>query len=102
MVMASLQIKNNVLHLSGLLNVDTVTEYYESGLEAIEQHQGLRIDLSDADIQGSAGIALLIAWQRKSLQLAKPLAIENAPEHFLAMAKMSGVLDILPFSTESS
>ena len=99
--MADLRVQDNLLSLAGLLNVDTVNEYYQPGLDAIEKIDAaandLVVDLAEVEIVGSAGVALLIAWQRRALEMDKAMAIVNAPSHFLAMAEVSGVRDILPF-----
>ena len=96
--MADWNLDGNNLSLTGLLNVDTVNLFHDAGIQAIDQLSVLTVDLSDADIVGSAGVALMIAWQRRALEQDKQLRIVNAPEHFLAMASVSGVRDILPFS----
>lgn len=89
----------DVLELEGLLSVETVSRYFDIGIKCLEQSSnGLQIDLAKSDIVGSASIALLIAWQRRALRLDKKFSIINAPSHFLDMAKLSGVLDILPFA----
>lgn len=101
MAAPEIQIEGETLKLTGLLNVDTVAAYLEPGYQAIEKLPAIHVDLSEADIVGSAGVALLIAWQRRALQRDKDFSIENAPEHFLDMAKVSGVADILSFATTS-
>jgi ABC-type transporter Mla MlaB component len=95
---ADFKLDGDTLRVVGLLSVDTVSEYYEPGLDAISRHAGLTVDLAEAEIKGSAGVALLIAFQRRARDLDKSFAIVNAPEHFLNMAKVSGVADILPFA----
>jgi ABC-type transporter Mla MlaB component len=95
---ADFKLDGDTLRVVGLLSVDTVSEYYEPGLEAINRHAGFTVDLAEADIKGSAGVALLIAFQRRARDLDKPFSIVNAPEHFLSMAKVSGVAEILPFA----
>ena len=100
--MTDWRLEGNNLNLSGLLNVDTVNEFYEVGLKAIDKQEALTVDLSEADIVGSAGVALMIAWQRRALEQNKSLRIVNAPEHFLAMASVSGVKEILPFHSSKA
>ncbi len=95
---AKVEIDSETLKPIGLLDVHTVSEYLESGYEAIDKFGSLTVDLSETNIVGSAGVALLIAWQRRALERQKPFVIKNAPDHFMAMAKVSGVLDILPFA----
>ncbi len=93
------ELSSGTLSLSGDLNVETVSEYHGIGLEALDScDSGLQVDLVDAKITGSAAIALLISWQRHSNQLGKSFSIVNAPQHFLDIAKVSGVVDILPFA----
>ena len=95
--MADIEVDGETLAIAGLLSVDTVNQYYQKGLDAIDHHDRLTVDLAAAEIVGSAGVALLIAWQRRAYEREKVLKIINAPEHFLAMAAVSGVRDILPF-----
>lgn len=98
MAVAKVEIEAETLKPVGLLDVHTVSEYLESGYQAIENYSSFTVDLGEADIVGSAGVALLIAWQRRALERQKSFVIKNAPEHFIAMAKVSGVSDILPFA----
>tara|TARA_R110002072_G_scaffold2252_3_gene18618 strand:- start:2371 stop:2679 length:309 start_codon:yes stop_codon:yes gene_type:complete len=87
----------DTLKLEGLLSVETVSRYFDIGINSLEQSTaGLKVDLAKSDIVGSAAIALLIAWQRRALQLEKEFSIVNAPTHFLDMARVSGVSEILP------
>lgn len=93
------RLDGDTLMLDGLLSVETVARYQQIGNEALTQSKlGLSVDLSGAEIVGSAAIALLIAWQRQARQLGKDLSVINAPQHFLDIAGVSGVLDILPFT----
>ena len=90
-------LEGDTLQLEGLLSVETVSGYLDVGIESLEQStSGLKVDLARSDIVGSAAIALLIAWQRRALQLGKDFSVVNAPKHFLDMASVSGVREILP------
>lgn len=101
MAKASYQLESNKLSIDGLLSVETVNAYYHMGLEALERQPSLEVNLERTEIIGSAGIALLIAWQRRAKELGKDYVITNPPSHFLDMAKVSGVLEILPFERNS-
>jgi len=93
------RLDGDILMLDGLLSVETVGRYQKIGNDAlIKSKLGMSVDLSGAEIVGSAAIALLIAWQRQARNLGKDLAVINAPQHFLDIASVSGVLDILPFN----
>ena len=92
---------NNIEYfcLLGRLTVHNVTDYQQQGNELlIASPLGVGFDLSEAEVEGSVVIALLISWQRKALAKGKTLTITNAPENILAMADVSGVRSILPFN----
>ncbi|MFT4799039.1 MAG: ABC-type transporter Mla MlaB component [Candidatus Azotimanducaceae bacterium] len=92
------RLNGDTLLLDGLLSVETVSRYQKIGSDAlIKSEVGLSVDLNGAEIIGSAAIALLIAWQRQARNIGKDLSVINAPQHFLDIASVSGVLDILPF-----
>lgn len=91
------------VHVIGLLSVDTVADYQEEGYQAMaSMGDEVVFDLSEAEVVGSAAIALLISWQRRAIKLGKDLSVVNAPRHLLEMADVSGVLDILPFRTDQA
>ena len=89
---------SNRIMVFGLLSIETVAAYQEEGLELLEEIGDMVIfDLCEADVVGSAVIALLISWQRRAIQLEKTFFIENAPVHLLEMADISGVREIITF-----
>jgi len=95
-------VDDNQIRVRGLLSVDTVAAYQEAGYRALAgMDNRVVFDMQDSEVVGSAAIALLISWQRKAVQQNVEFAIINAPQHLLEMADISGVLDILHFSTES-
>ena len=92
-------LEGDTLTLEGLLSVETVSQYQSIGNDALAKAaKGLVVDLGVAEIIGSAPIALLIAWQRRAISLDKSYELVNAPPHFLEIARVSGVLEILPFT----
>jgi phospholipid transport system transporter-binding protein len=91
-------IDGDTLTLNGLVSVETVSRYQPVGDDVLAKSEsGLVVDLGSAEIVGSAPVALLIAWQRQALSQGKEYSVINAPSHFLDIARVSGVLDILPF-----
>lgn len=91
------------VHVIGLLSVDTVADYQEDGYKALASlGDEVAFDLSEAEVVGSAAIALLISWQRRAIRLGKDFRVVNAPRHLLEMAEVSGVLDILPFQDDGA
>ena len=86
------------IRIFGLLTVDTVGDYQQKGYEVISGAEDTVIfDLEEADVVGSAVIALLISWQRRALELGKGFVIANAPGHLIAMADLSGLSDVISF-----
>ena len=83
----------------GLLSVETVADYQKLGFKMLEtSNNSLVFDLCEAEVVGSAALALIISWFRESVRLDKEIKIENAPQHLLEMADVSGVREIIPFT----
>jgi ABC-type transporter Mla MlaB component len=104
----NLRVEDGRLIVTGPLRVDTVAGYKDAGIALIDTLQStVLIDLVDADVQGSAAIALLIAWQRHVV-LRQPLASQgdgpaslrllNASPRLREIARACGVDGILPFA----
>lgn len=95
-------IDGDTLKLEGLLSVETVSRYQAVGNDVLAKSaSGMIVDLSAAEMVGSAPVALLISWQRRAQVLEKSYSVINAPQYFLDIAGVSGVLDILPFAEAS-
>lgn len=83
--------------VGGCLDVDTVAAYKDAGLELMEDLNEIVVDLDQCRVEGSAVIALLIAWQRSASQAGKEISFVNAPENLLQIAEACGVRHIVPF-----
>jgi len=82
--------------VSGLLDLDTVADYRDAGFEAVRREaETVRFDMSEAHVDGSAVIALLIAWQREAEREKKQVKFVNCPDNLLAIADACGVSEIL-------
>jgi anti-anti-sigma factor len=94
----ALSVIDNRLHVTGCLSVDSVARYQREGVELIDSMpDAIVIDLGEADVQGSAAIALLIAWQRHITQRDKRVSMINASATLREIARACGVDEILPF-----
>ena len=82
------------LHLTGELSMETV-----SGLLAQRQlfagKDELTIDLQGVERADSAGVALLVWWQREVHQQQRIISFQNIPSQMLAIARVSGVDELL-------
>ncbi len=87
------------LVVEGSLSVDTVARLREEGIALIDTLQDpVTIDLAGAEVQGSAVVALLIAWQRHCVQRQWSLRFIHASNHLLEIAKACDVEEILAFT----
>ena len=89
------------LLLSGELSMATVPELLEqlSTQGALRNAEGeILIDLQGVERADSAGLALLIEWQRLAGQQQKSIRFCNIPAQMLAIARLSGVDELLSLS----
>jgi ABC-type transporter Mla MlaB component len=96
---ATLYISDNRLRVSGCLSVNSVAGYQRDGIKLIDSLSGpVVIDLAEADVQGSAAIALLIAWQRHITHRQGEVRMIGASATLREIARACGVDDILAFA----
>jgi phospholipid transport system transporter-binding protein len=55
----------------------------------------VEVDLAGVHRADSAGVALLVHWEREAQRHGGSICFHNAPEQMLAIAKVSGVDDLL-------
>jgi anti-anti-sigma factor len=89
------------IKVSGCLDVTTVSRYKDAGIRLIDRATTPVFDLGGAEVNGSAAIALLIAWQRHANKVGKEISIINPPANLLDIARACGVSDIVPFSAST-
>lgn len=86
------------LLLSGELSMATVPELLkQNGLQAAVEGE-IRVDLQAVQRADSASVALLIEWQRVARQQQKTIFFQNVPAQILAIARLSGVDELLSLS----
>lgn len=86
------------LTLSGELDFTSVTRLNGEALKLLGSAQAVRIDLQGIVRSDSAGLALLIEWMRVARRLDKPIQFLNIPAQMLAIARVSGLDEVLPLS----
>lgn len=82
--------------LSGALTFDTVPALWRQSAAQFNNADALMLDLQGITHTDSAGLALLIEWMRTARSRNKTIAFRNIPPQMLAIAKVSGVEQILP------
>jgi phospholipid transport system transporter-binding protein len=88
------KIADDQLALSGELSMETVPGLLR--LDQWPQASGsINIDLQAVERADSAGVALLIEWQRQAHRRQQDLRFQNTPSQMLAIARLSGVDKLL-------
>jgi len=87
------------LVVSGELSMATVPALLaQNSLRKVhgEEARGdVTIDLQNVDRADSAGVALLIEWRRVAQQQQQTITFQNIPPQMLAIARLSGVDELL-------
>lgn len=83
------------LLVSGPVTLANVASELASGTAAIRA--GARaVDLAGVTELDSSLLAMLLAWLREAKVAQRPLAFENLPEGLLTLARLYGVVELLP------
>jgi len=82
------------LLVSGELSMKTVPALLEQNY--LRDISGtIDIDLQNVERADSAGVALLIEWQRTARQQQQKICFQNIPSQMLAIARLCGVDELL-------
>ncbi len=83
------------LSLNGELSFKTVPALVANNKNFLSNGSSIDIDLSGVSRADSAGVALLIEWQRQAQKQNKSVCFSNIPSQMLAIARLSGVNELL-------
>jgi phospholipid transport system transporter-binding protein len=83
------------LRLTGELSFKTVPALVIESRSVFKNAEGLDVDLADVGRADSAGVALLIEWQRQAQKQNQSIRFFNIPSQMLAIARLSGVDELL-------
>lgn len=86
------------LLVSGELSMDTVPGLLQQESLQAGDDDEIRVDLQGVERADSAGVALLIDWQRTANQQQRKIRFQNTPSQMLAIARLSGVDELLSLS----
>ncbi len=88
-----------LFQLAGELSFATVPQVYAQGGVLFDSKAAtLVLDLRGVGRTDSAGLALLVEWLRQARRRRQDLRFRNIPAQLLAIAKASGLEDILPLT----
>lgn len=82
--------------LEGELTFDTVPGLAQQGERVFGDCPSLALDLGKVTRADSAGLALLVEWLRRARDCGQDVRYSNIPEQMLAMARASGLDQVLP------
>lgn len=88
------KIADGQLALSGELSMETVPGLLRHD-HWPEKSGEINIDLQAVERADSAGVALLIEWQRMARRRQQILRFQHTPSQMLAIARLSGVDELL-------
>lgn len=85
-------------HLVGEVDFATVPQIWKDSesIYASSHNGSLVIDLSAVTRADSAGLALLVGWVRRGNAAGVTTVFKDIPEQLLAIARVSGVENMLP------
>ena len=82
--------------LAGELNFDSVPALAGRSGELFREPGEVRVSLADVTRADSAGLALLVDWLREARRRGRRIAFTHVPAQLLALARVSGVDELLP------
>ncbi len=89
-------IDNGVCRLSGELGFSAVPRVWRDSERLFTGSRHVLIDLGGVTRADSAGLALLISWIRIAEEKKISIKFKNIPGQLLAIARVSGVEEMLP------
>lgn len=92
---------DNGLALSGDLDKHSVPQVLNQLTGLITAgNDTLRLDLSKVSRADSAGIALLLQCMRRARQLGRDIRFAHIPDQMMAIARVSGLGQVLPLDDD--
>ncbi len=84
--------------LTGALTFETVPALWRQSVALFDNSDSVTLDLHGITHTDSAGLALLIEWLRIARGKNRAIVFKNIPPQMMAIAKVSGLEQILPLS----
>ena len=86
--------------VSGAVTLANAAAALEEGYSQIRAGANA-VDLAEVTELDSSLLAMLLAWLREARRLGRSLAVANLPEGLATIAKLYGVVELLPSAPES-
>ena len=91
---------NGRVEIHGELNFASVALLWNTSRQRLHEGDALDIDLSHVERSDSAGLALLVECLRDARQSGKTIRFFNIPAQMLAIARVSGLDEVLPLQRD--
>ena len=91
---------NGRVEIHGELNFASVALLWNTSRQCLHEGDALDIDLSHVERSDSAGLALLVECLRDARQSGKTIRFFNIPAQMLAIARVSGLDEVLPLQRD--
>ncbi len=85
-----------VFMVSGEMTLESARLALTESKNVFDSVNDIEIDLKHVTQADSAGLALLLNWMRAAKNTSKTITFKHLPEQMLAIAKASGLEDLLP------
>ena len=92
---ATLEERSGTLFVSGVVGFMTVQSLLRQSQTALLDSEDVVIDFTDVTRSDSAGLALLIEWQKIAHKRGKRVIFRNLPDQMRALAIAAGLSDLL-------
>ena len=89
------------MQVTSHLTIETVTALFKNGLQTSGETP-LVVDLAQVETVDSAAVSLLLAWLREAQRSSVKLCFAHVPENLLSLARLYGVVDMLPLCGNDS
>lgn len=90
--------KNGILFVSGEVTFSQVMKLKRLGFELMKNPEKTVFDFTHVSRCDSSSLALLFAFVRQAKKQGKDLSFQHLPSSVLGVAKLCGVIDLLPMT----
>ncbi len=92
---AALQLRDDVLFVSGHLDFTTVMGLSHDSYALMQQHKCFIVDLSGVTNSNSAGVALLLEWYRFAKEQKQELHLRCIPKQLASILRVANLESII-------
>ena len=83
------------MKISGSLDFSTVMDLWSASLPLLSNKSALQFDFSHVTSANSAGLALLLEWQRYAKLHQQSISFNNMPAQLVSIITVAGVQHLL-------